>query len=277
MSEDEEANKQAEIMNKVEGRDADPSTDEVIEYLALFADKNPAKQQEKIDLVNQRTQFNKSTLRDILEEQKTKKSLKGFQIRKIVKITPINKEDDTVFEFHIEHQGEEYSFRIVSSELVGPQEFKKKILELTDQLVTFESWNDQLNQWMEQCPLEVREEEPLKDANAVVEHIFNEFEMLQIAEEMKEFKQFPESMALVKEDDKEIWVSGTWIDSKVSSLNKDVSLRKVRTLLEDFMPNGKSKKVRKDDDQFRAWRFDQEKLVKIGVLEDLEDSEGDEQ
>jgi len=43
------------------------------------------------------------------------------------------------------------------------------------------------------------------------------------------------------------------------------------------MPNGKSKRVRKDDDQFRAWRFDQEKLVKIGVLEDLEDSEGDEQ
>jgi hypothetical protein len=277
MSEDEEANKQAEIMNKVEGRDADPSTDEVIEYLALFADKNPAKQQEKVDLVSQRTQFNKSTLRDILEEQKTKKSLKGFQIRKIVKITPINKEDDTVFEFHIEHHGEEYSFRIVSSELVGPNEFKKKILELTDQLVTFDSWNDQLNKWMEQCPLEVREEEPLKDANAVVEHIFNEFEMLQIAEEMKEFKQFPESMALMKEDDKEIWVSGTWIDSKVSSLNKDVSLRKVRTLLEDFMPNGKSKKVRKDDDQFRAWRFDQEKLVKIGVLEDLEDLEGDEQ
>jgi len=277
MSEDEEANKQAEIMNKVEGRDADPSTDEVIDYLALFADKNPAKQQEKVDLVSQRTQFNKSTLRDILEEQKTKKSLKGFQIRKIVKITPINKEDDTVFEFHIEHVGNEYSFKIVSSELVGPNEFKKKILELTDQLVTFDSWNDQLNKWMEQCPLEVREEEPLKDANAVVEHIFNEFEMLQIAEEMKEFKQFPESMALMKEDDKEIWVSGTWIDSKVSSLNKDVSLRKVRTLLEDFMPNGKSKKVRKDDDQFRAWRFDQEKLVKIGVLEDLEDSEGDEQ
>jgi hypothetical protein len=277
MSEDEEANKQAEIMNKVEGRDADPSTDEVIEYLALFADKNPAKQQEKVDLVSQRTQFNKSTLRDILEEQKTKKSLKGFQIRKIVKITPINKEDDTVFEFHIEHVGNEYSFKIVSSELVGPNEFKKKILELTDQLVTFDSWNDQLNKWMEQCPLEVREEEPLKDANAVVEHIFNEFEMLQIAEEMKEFKQFPESMALMKEDDKEIWVSGTWIDSKVSSLNKDVSLRKVRTLLEDFMPNGKSKKVRKDDDQFRAWRFDQEKLVKIGVLEYLEDSEGDEQ
>jgi len=277
MSEDEEANKQAEIMNKVEGRDADPSTDEVIDYLAIFADKHPAKQQEKVDLVSQRTQFNKSTLRDILEEQKTKKSLKGFQIRKIVKITPINKEDDTVFEFHIEHVGNEYSFKIVSSELVGPNEFKKKILELTDQLVTFDSWNDQLNKWMDQCPLEVREEEPLKDANAVVEHIFNEFEMLQIAEEMKEFKQFPESMALMKEDDKEIWVSGTWIDSKVSSLNKDVSLRKVRTLLEDFMPNGKSKKVRKDDDQFRAWRFDQEKLVKIGVLEDLEDSEGDEQ
>lgn len=273
MSEDEEANKQAEIMNKVEGRDADPSTDEVIEYLALFADKNPAKQQEKVDLVSQRTQFNKSTLRDILEEQKTKKSLKGFQIRKIVKITPINKEDDTVFEFHIKHVGNEYSFKIVSSELVGPNEFKKKILELTDQLVTFDSWNDQLNKWMEQCPLKVREEEPLKDANAVVEHIFNEFEMLQIAEEMKEFKQFPESMALVSEDDEEIWVSGTWIDSKVSSLNKDVSLRKVRTLLEDFMPSGESKKVRKDDDQFRAWRFDRERLVKIGVLEDLEGDE----
>lgn len=270
MTESEKTNEQAEILNKVEDPSKDLSAKDVINYLSVYVDKNPAEQQEAVDYISQRTDYNKKTARKILEKEKSKTGLDNFDIEKIVKIEPINNEDDSVYEFHISYQEEKHSFKIESSELVSPQEFKKKILELTDNLLTFDSWKDRLNEWMTSSNLQVREEEPLKDAHAVVEHIFDQFEMLQPTEEMDEFKEFPESMALIDQVEKEILVSGRWIDSKVEAMNKDVSNRKVRSLLDEFMPDGDAKKVRVDDDLFRAWRFNKEKLSKIGVLETLE-------
>lgn len=270
MKESKKTTQQTEILNKVEDPSNDLNAEDVIKYLSVYTEKNAAEQQEAVDYISERTQYTKKTARQLLEEQKTKKGLNNFQIEKIVKINPINKEDDSVYEFHISYENENHSFKIDSSELVTPQEFKKKILELTDNLLTFDSWKDKLNEWMKSSNLEVKEEEPLKDAHAVVEHIFDQFEMLQPSKEMKEFKQFPESMALLHEERSEILVSGKWIDSKVESMNKDVSNRKVRSLLDEYMPDGNAKKVRVDDDMFRAWRFKKDKLSKIGVLDSLQ-------
>lgn len=273
MTDSDKTNKQAEVLSKVENPSKELDAEDVIKYLSFYVDKNPAEQQEAIDLISQRTDYNKKTAREILENQKSEKGLDNFEIEKIVKIEPINEEDDSVYEFHIEYNEEYHSFRIESSELVTSQEFKKKILELTDNLLTFDSWKDRLNKWMDSSNLEVREEEPLKDAHAVVEHIFDQFEMLQPTEEMAEFKKYPEAMAFIDDVEKEILVSGRWIDNKVETMNKDVSNRKVRSLLDEFMPDGDAKKVRVDDDLFRAWRFNKEKLSKIGVLDTLEGEE----
>lgn len=261
------SNKQAEVLNKIEDPSTgDPTTQDVVDYLALYADKNPARQQDAVDLVSQRTDYNKGTAREILKEQKSQKSLKGFEVKEITKIVPINGDDETTYQFHIQYEDETHEFKIESSELVNPRMFKQKILELTDQLITFDSWNEKLNEWMESTDVEVREEEPLKDVHAVVEHIFEEFEMLQFTRELGKFKNFPDSMAHVDDEQDEVHVSGRWIDNRVESLNKDVSKRKVRQLLDPFMPDGSAKKVRKDDDQFRAWRFKKTKLEKLEVI-----------
>lgn len=271
-------NNQAKILNKIEDpSNGEPDTEDVIKYLALYADKNPARQQDAVDLVAQRTSYNKSTARDILEEQKSKKSLKGFTIKQITKIVPINGDDETTYQFHIDYEGETHKFKIESSELVNPTTFKQRILELTDQLITFDSWHEKLNDWMETTEVEVREEEPLKDVHAVVEHIFDEFEMLQFTSELSKFKSFPDSMAHIDDETDEVHVSGRWIDNRVDSLNKDVSKRKVRQLLDDFMPEGSAKKVRKDDDQFRAWRFNKTKLEKLDVINQQEYSKEQEE
>lgn len=265
-----EQNKQLEIIQKIEGANTgDVTAEDVINYLALHADSNPAKQQEAIDLVSERTQYNKGTARNILEDEKSKKALDKFEIEKVTKIIPINEEDETVYNFHISYEDEEHQFKVESSELVTPTTFKQKILELTDQLLTIDSWNDTLNDWLDSSNVEVKEEEPLKDAHAVVEHIFNEFDVLQKTEDMGEFKQFPENFAYFEEEKDEILVSGRWIDSKVDSLNKDVSSRKIRELLDEFMPDGTAKKVRVDDDLFRAWRFKKGKLSHIGVVDTI--------
>lgn len=263
----DKSNKQAEILNKIESSNTeDPSTEDVVKYLSLYADRNPAEQQDAVDLVAQRTQYNKSTARDILKEQKSKNSLDGFDVKNITKIVPINNDDETTYQFHIKYNEETHKFKIESSELVNSRMFKQKILELTDQLITFDSWNEKLNEWLETTDVDVREEEPLKDVHAVVEHIFDEFEMLQFTRQLSEFKNFPDSMAHVEDSQDEVHVSGRWIDNRVESLNKDVSKRKVRQLLDRFMPDGSAKKVRKDDDQFRAWRFKKTKLEKLGVI-----------
>jgi len=272
------SNEEAEILNKVENPNSgEISTQDVVDYLSLYADKNAARQQEAVDLLNQRTDYNKGTLRELLKEQKSQKSLRDFEVKEITKIVPINGDDETTFQFHIDYDGETHEFKVESSELVNPTTFKQRILELTDQLITFDSWHEKLNEWMESTDVQVREEEPLKDVHAVVEHIFEEFEMLQFTKELGKFKNFPDSMAHVADEEDEVHVSGRWIDNRVESLNKDVSKRKVRQLLDPFMPDGSAKKVRKDDDQFRAWRFKKTKLEKLDVITSREYEENDEE
>lgn len=219
--------------------------------------------QETIELIVQKTDYNKSTVKDWYREVQSQVSLRYMDVEKIVKIKQHDPDEDDLFEFHVTANGEPASFRISSMDLMSQRAFQTKMLELCHTKTTFEDWDEQLNEWLQQAEIQEEMAEPLEIEHQVARSVVESIGQSEATYDEETFKQ-DKTKVLLKDD--EIWVRPELLDSVASSRSGEVSRRRLRAILDEVLA-GNNQKVRSGEGYVNAWRFNAEKLDQTRVVD----------
>ncbi len=246
--------------------------------LKTVAKEDSLTQEEALQDIASLTDFGKRPAKKRLKEIKGK--MPGpmdtdLSIEKIIEIVPHTNEEDKRYRFKIEMEGSEHEIELRSTELMGPGVFIKKIFELTREKVEFENWTETLNDWMEKHTIEVKEEEPVSVEHDIAEAILSTMQGMRTTKDWEEFKEMSKDRVFLS-DNGNVLVSNRVIMGRANRIDKYASARKIRSLLDPVMCNGSSKKIRRDEGFFRAWRFDRERLNQEGIKFEMRDEETEE-
>lgn len=245
--------------------------------LEAVADATPAERQEAIEAIANNTKYNKSTVEEQAAEIRNQAAMGDIDVVAVTKYIPYDPNEYVEYEFQVVADGNPTEFRVPSSDLRSPKEIEARLLEATDRVVSFEEWDETLDYWLSEAEVVEEMEEPITIDHDVAWDVLLSVNTRVPTNDWDEFKA----------RGKDVYVDGERETLKVNSgfikntlADKDVTMRKIRALIDPVMPDGEgSKVVTEDYNQFRYWTFSVEKLRNVdglnieGMLSELDEEE----
>lgn len=253
----------------------DCNRENIERLLRIAAKKPPMDQEEAVNLIHKMSDYKKSTVEDQLkavkeeiEEEEEEENIPDYEIAKIVEIIPEVGTDYREYIFHVEVEGDRYKIRLDTNMLMGPQEFKKRVFELTHTKIPIgqDEWDEFLNEEFEDLIEETRKQEPISSENDVVQEIFQSLSGLEAAETKDDLIRQPDSKYYCNGDD--VLVSSHLINKIKSNISRNVGMRRIRNLLDGYL----TKNTKNIGQNVRVWFFDKDKLMDDGVEIDYEEN-----
>lgn len=202
-----------------------------------------------------------------LEGRVSRKRRSGFEVEKITKVIPYADDGDVEWQFHVQFGGEMETLIFDTDEIHSSDtRFRQRILEVTDQVVgEYEDWEGTLSNWLTSVPIEEKRPIPTDNEHAIVEAIVESISAKDATTDREDFRTYPESYVFCEGRESEtVGVSGTLIDTCRDRIQGEVSMRKVRSILDDML-TGNSQQIRTESGRFRVWQFDRESLNREGI------------
>ncbi len=179
------------------------------------------------------------------------------QTEKVEKLLPQTKKK--VPKFVISIKGVEMEFS--SRELLGPSAFKQKYLGHFNELLDIgkSDWQRLLKSWMDH--VEVKEEETISDSRAIADKVL---ETIQNGHKVDSVEDALGSENRYYERDGIIYYPSDSIQKVRDESNRFVNLRKVRSVLDDYIARNSSPRQLSSGKVTRIWHFDKEKVKEFG-------------
>lgn len=258
---------------------------DLLEWVAENGDV--PKREEAIEAIANSTDFNKSAAQDWYKEINSEKSMAMLDVQDIIEIEPWDPDEDNIYQFHVIANGDEHTFKVSSGELTSQNAMQKKILEVCHVKVTFDDWDQTLNEWLDKATMDKKKEEPLTPAHSIANKVVRDIGSAEATFDYETLKQSPQKVYLHNWEQEEqpdeppqIWVRSEMIDQTLEASNAEVTKQKLRPILDGVMA-GPVQSLRSDGTGFTsAWRFDAEKLgeteqVDLADLEAVAEKDSD--
>jgi hypothetical protein len=267
---------ESEFLTTLGSDDASAIRQAAEEYLEAVSEHGKAiDREEAVELITQHTDYNKSTVKEWADEIGDAVTRKYITVHGVAKVERWDPDEDMVYEIDVEARGQRATLRIESGGLMSSHEFEKQLLELTDVPVEIDEWRETLRDWLDAAPIEERMELPIDIEHSVAEQVIDRISGLEPTYDYEEFRFGHGQNLHVDDDEREALVPAKVVDTSTAS-DQNISRRKLRSILNDLLV-GHTQSVRRDDDFFRAWRFDLDRLVAGDIIDlsALEDEDED--
>lgn len=179
---------------------------------------------------------------------------------RVEKLLPPTKKKDPKFVVKIKGVEMEFS----SKELLGPSAFKQKFLGHFNELLDIDKdkWHSLLEHWMED--VEVKREEVISDSQAIADKVL---ETIQNGHEVGSIEETLESSNRYYEKDGVIYYPSDSIQQIRDESNRFVNLRKIRSVLDEFIARNSNPRQLPSGKVTRIWHFDKERIKEFGERE----------